>query len=156
MSAILKPQRHILYVASNKIMRRKYWAIIGISVPLALFGIMVLVIADNLNQINSNSDKWMVEVAHDKDLSKQQLSLQINEDLEKIHIYRIQTLEKYFTSLTPNFEKQFKDAINTEHRFVAYVDKNSGYSDEQIQEMLTDVTYITDAKDLHEWLLRGN
>jgi hypothetical protein len=66
----------------------------------------------------------------------------------------VQTLEDYFESLTPNFERQLKDAFDTERRFVFYIDENHGYSDEQIQEIFTDIDGIKNAKDLHDWLLR--
>ena len=116
---------------------------------------MVLVIANNVSQMFANSERWMIELEPHLNLSDDQLFSQMkNEDIKELHIYRIQSLEEYFDSLTPNFEKQFEAAFDTEYRFVFYVDKNSGYSEEQIQEVFTDVDGIKDAKDLHDWLLR--
>jgi len=66
----------------------------------------------------------------------------------------VQTLEDYFDSLTLNFQRQFKAAIDTDHRFVVSVDENSGYFDQQIQEIFTDIDGIKEAKDLHDWILR--
>lgn len=102
-----------------------------------------------------NSERWMVELEPPLELSTDQLESQLrDEDLKELHLYRVQTLEDYFESLTPTFERQFKDAINTEYRFVVYVNENSGYSEQQIQDIFTDIDGIKEAKDLHEWLLR--
>ncbi len=136
-------------------MKTKFKIIIGISVPLIIFGILVLVIANNVSQMFANSERWMIELEPHLNLSDDQLFSQMkNEDIKELHIYRIQSLEDYFDSLTPNFERQFEAAFDTERRFVFSVDKNSGYSDEQIQEIFTNVDGIKDAKDLHDWLLR--
>lgn len=135
-------------------MKTRFLIIIGISIPLILFGILVLAVANNVSQMFSNSDLWMIELEPHLELSAKDLGLQIkNEDLKQLHIYRIQSLEDYFGSLTPNFERQFEAAINTDHRFVFYVDKSSGYSDGQIQGIFTDINGIKDAKYLYDWLL---
>lgn len=136
-------------------MKTSYKIIIGISIPLIIFGVMVIVIGNNLSQILENSDLWMVELESDLNLTSAELSAQMrNEDLKELRIYRITSLETYFESLSPNLEKQFKDARHTEHRFVFYIDKKSSYSDEQILEILTEVEGIKDAKYLYDWLLR--
>jgi len=103
----------------------------------------------------SNSERWMVELEPHLDLSDDQLESQLrNEDLKELHLYRVQTLEDYFDSLTPNFERQFKAAIDTDHRFVVSIDENHEYSDQQIQEIFIDIDGIKEAKDLHDWILR--
>ena len=136
-------------------MRKRNMIIIGISIPLVIFGIFVLLIAINVSHMLENSERWMIELESHLALSDDQLESQLrNEDLKEIRLYRVQTLEDYFESLTPNFERQFKAAIDTENRFVLYIDENSGYSPEQIQEIFTDIVGIKVAKDLHEWLLR--
>ncbi|AJM92239.1 hypothetical protein [Nitrosopumilus piranensis] len=66
----------------------------------------------------------------------------------------MQTLEDYFESLTPNFERQSKTVIDAEHRFVIYIDENSGYSEQQIQEIFTDIAEIQEDWILYDWLLR--
>jgi len=136
-------------------MKSRTKIIIGISIPLILFGIFVLLIANNVSQMLSNSERWMVELEPHLDLSDDQLESQLrNEDLKELHLYRVQTLEDYFDSLTPNFERQFKAAIDTDHRFVVSIDENHEYSDQQIQEIFIDIDGIKEAKDLHDWILR--
>ena len=88
-------------------------------------------------------------------LSDDQLESQLrNEDLKELTLYRVQTLEDYFDSLTPNLGRQFKAAIDTEHRFVVNIDENHEYSEQQIQEIFTDLDGIKESRDLHDWLLR--
>ena len=136
-------------------MKSRTKIIIGISIPLILFGIFVLLIANNVSQMLSNSERWMVELEPHLDLSDDQLESQLrNEDLKELTLYRVQTLEDYFDSLTPNFERQFKAAIDTDHRFVVSIDENHEYSDQQIQEIFIDIDGIKEAKDLHDWILR--
>ena len=103
----------------------------------------------------SNSERWMVELEPHLDLSDDQLESQLrNEDLKELTLYRVQTLEDYFDSLTPNFERQFKAAIDIENRFVVNIDENHEYSEQQIQEIFTDLDGIKESLDLHDWLLR--
>lgn len=136
-------------------MKTKFKIIIGISIPLIIIGIFVLLIAINVSHMLENSERWMIELEPHLELSADQLESQIkNEDLKELQLYRVQTLEDYFESLTPNFERQFKTAIDTEHRFVVSIDENSGYSEQQIQEIFTDIDGIKQARDLHDWLLR--
>ena len=136
-------------------MKTSYKIIIGISVPLVLFGILVLLIGNNVSQILANSDRWMVELEPSLNLNSVELFSQMrDEDLKELKIYRVQSLEDYFESLSPNLEKQFKAARHTENRFVFFIDKRSPYSDEQIHEILTEIEGIKDAKYLNDWLLR--
>jgi len=136
-------------------MKTRYKIIIGISIPLVLFGIFVLLIAINVSHMLENSERWMVELEPHLDLSDDQLEFQMkNEDIKDLTLYRVQTLEDYFESLTPNFERQLKTAFDTEHRFVFYIDENSGYSEQEIQNILTNIVGIKEARDLHDWLLR--
>lgn len=116
---------------------------------------MVIIIGNNLDQILANSDRWMVELEPGLNLDSVELFSQMrNEDLKELKLYRIQSLEGYFESLSPNLEKQFKAARHTENRFVFFIDKRSPYSDEQIHKILTEVNGIKDAKYLNDWLLR--
>jgi len=102
-----------------------------------------------------NSERWMVELEPHLDLSADQLESQLrNEDLKDLTLYRVQTLEDYFESLTPNFERQFKVAFDTENRFVVSIDENHEYSEQEIQEILTNIDGIDESRDLHNWLLR--
>ena len=136
-------------------MKSRTKIIIGISIPMILFGIFVLLIAINVSHMLSNSERWMVELESHLDLSDDQLESQLrNEDLKELTLYRVQTLEDYFDSLTPNFERQFKAAIDIEHRFVVNIDENHEYSEQQIQEIFTDLDGIKESRDLHDWLLR--
>jgi len=43
-------------------MKTKFKIIIGFSIPMIIFGIFVLLIANNVNQMLSNSERWMVEL----------------------------------------------------------------------------------------------
>ena len=136
-------------------MKTRYKIIIGISIPLALFGIFVLLIANNVNHMLENSERWMVELEPHLDLSDDQLELQLrNEDLKELILYRVTTLENYFESLGPNWERQAKAAFDTEYRYVVSIDENHEYSEQQIQEIFTDIGGIKEARDLHDWLLR--
>ena len=102
-----------------------------------------------------NSERWMVELEPHLNLSDDQLESQLrNEDLKELILYRVISLEEYFDSLTPNFEKQFEAVFDTEYRFVVSIDENHEYSEQQIQEIFTDVDGIKEARDLHDWLLR--
>ncbi|WP_371503992.1 hypothetical protein [Nitrosopumilus adriaticus] len=138
-------------------MKTLYKITIGITIPLVLFGIFVLLIAINVNQMLENSERWMVELEPDLDLSDDQLESQIkNEDLKELRLYRVQTLEDYFESLPPNFERQFKAAIDTELRFVVYIDENHEYSKQQTQSIFNDIDGIKESRYLHDWLLNKN
>ena len=138
-------------------MKTRYKIIIGISIPLVLFGIFVLLIAINVSHMLQNSERWMVELEHDLDLSADQLESQLrNENLNELILYRVEPLEDYFESLTPNFERQFKEAFDTEHRFVVSIDENHEYSKQQTQEILNNVDGIKESRYLHDWLLNKN
>jgi len=136
-------------------MKTKFKIIIGVSIPLIIFGIFVLLIAINVSHMLENSERWMVELEPHLNLSDDQLESQLrNEDLKELILYRVISLEEYFDSLTPNFEKQFEAVFDTEYRFVVSIDENHEYSEQEIQEIFTDVDGITEARDLHDWLLR--
>ena len=136
-------------------MKTKFKIIIGVSIPLIIFGIFVFLIAINVSHMLENSERWMVELEPHLNLSDDQLESQLrNEDLKELILYRVISLEEYFDSLTPNFEKQFEAVFDTEYRFVVSIDENHEYSEQQIQEIFTDVDGITEARDLHDWLLR--
>ena len=136
-------------------MKTRYKIIIGISIPTIFFGIFVLLIAINVSNMLENSERWMVELEPDLELSAEQLESQLrDENLDELILYRVETLEDYFESLTPNFERQFKEAFNTENRFVISVDENHEYSKQQIQEIFTDIDGIKESRYLHDWLLR--
>ncbi len=62
----------------------------GLSIPLILFGLFVLVIAINVYQINADSDKWMIELEPNLDLTENNLLYQIrNEDIGQLQIHKI-------------------------------------------------------------------
>jgi cell division protein FtsX len=135
-------------------MKTRYKIIIGISIPLVLFGIFVLLIAINVSHMLENSERWMVELEPHLDLSDDQLESQLrNEDLKELTLYRVKTLEDYFESFNTNWERQAKEAFDTEHRFVVSIDENHEYSEQQIQEIFTNIDGIKEALDLHDWLL---
>lgn len=128
--------------------------IIGISIPVAFFGIMTLILAVNISEANSNSDRWMVELEPSLNLSDDQLFFQMqDEDIKELHLYRVVTLEHYIETLEPIINVEFEEGFNLKDRFVFLIDKNSGYSKKQIQEILTDVNGIRDAEYLNDWLL---
>ena len=58
-------------------MKKTYVIIVGISVPLTLLGIFILIIASTIIQINSDYDKWMVELELHLQMSSDQLFPQI-------------------------------------------------------------------------------
>ena len=136
-------------------MKTRYKIIICISIPVVLFGIFVLLIAINVSHMLENTERWMVELEPYLDLSDDQLESQLREeDLKELTLYRVTTLEDYFESFDPNWQQQFKEAFDTEHRFVVSIDENHEYSEQQIQEIFTDIDGIKEARDLHDWLLR--
>lgn len=138
-------------------MKTRYKIIIGISIPLLLFGIFVLLVVINVSHMLENSERWMVELEPPLELSADQLELQLrNEDLGELTLYRVQSLEDYFKSLTPNFERQFKEAFDTEHRFVVSIDENHEYSKQQTQSIFNDIDGIKESRYLHDWLLNKN
>ena len=135
-------------------MKKTYWIIIGISVPLALFGIFVLIITSMIIQINSDSDKWMVELEPHLQMSSDQLFPQIqNEDVGQLKIYKTTSLDRYLNTISSVLNSQFKNSINTDAKFVFYIDKNSKYSKNEIQEILLDIDGIKKVEMLHDWLL---
>ena len=127
--------------------------IVGVSIPAILFGLFALVIAINVSNMLENSERWMVKLEPHLDLSDGQLESQLrNENLKRLTLYRVETLESYYESLNPNWIRQAKEAFGTENRFVAYVDERHGYSKQQIQEIFTNIDGIRESRYLHDWL----
>ena len=135
-------------------MKTKYIIIIGISIPATLFGIFVLIIGIGVAHMFENSERWMIELDPSFDLSSDQLESQLqNENLRGLVLYKVETLENYFESFNPTWEKQAKKAFDPEHRFVVYVDERHEYSKQQIQKFFTDIDGIHESRHLHDWLL---
>jgi len=138
-------------------MRTLYKIIIGVSIPLVLFGIFVLLIAISVSEQLENTERWMVELEPHLDLSEDQLESQLrDEDLKDLTLYRVKTLDDYFDSFEPNFERSFREAYDTKNRFVVSIDEHHNYTVIEVQEILTDIDGIQEAWDLHDWLLRRN
>ncbi len=135
-------------------MRKLHIIIIGILIPVAFFGIMTLILAVNISEANSNSDRWMIELEPHLNLSDGQLFFQMQEeDIKELYLYRVVTLEHYVETLEHIINVEFEEGFNLKDRFVFLIDKNSGYSKEQIQEIITDANGIRDAEYLNDWLL---
>ena len=132
-------------------MKKTYWIIIGISVSLELFGIFVLIVTSIIIQINLDSDKWMVELEPHLQMSSDQLFPQIqNEDVGQLKIYKITSLDRYLETISSVLNSPFKDSINTNAKFVFYIDKNSEYSENEIQEILLNIDDIKKVEMLHD------
>ena len=128
--------------------------IIGVSIPAILFGLFALVIAINVSNMLENSERWMVKLEPHLDLSDDQLESQLrNENLKRLTLYRVETIENYYESLNPNWIRQAKETFGTESRFVVYVDERHEYSKQQIQEIFTNIDGIKESRYLHDWLL---
>lgn len=135
-------------------MKTAYKIIIGVSIPATLFGIFVLLIALNVTQMHENSERWMIKLEPHLDLSDDKLESQLkDENLKRLVLYRVETLENYYESLNPNWIRQAKETFGTENRFVVYVDENHGYSKQQVEKIFTDIDGIKEARDLHDWIL---
>ena len=134
--------------------RYKVIIIVGISIPVVLFGLFALVMAINVSNMLENSERWMVKLEPHIDLSDDQLELQLREEsLKRLVLYRVETLENYYESLNPNWVRNAKEAFGTENRFVVYVDERHEYSKQQVEEIFTDVEGIQESRHLHDWLL---
>ncbi len=135
-------------------MRTLYWIVIlGISIPVTLFGVFVLIIAINVIQINEDSDKWMVELEPHLNLSKGNLLYQMrNEDMGQLQIYKIQYVKDFFKNIPLNFNVTFLDDPSLDRRYIFFIDKNSDYSDDEIKEMLIGVDGIKNAKLFFDWI----
>ena len=128
--------------------------IIGVSIPAILFGLFALVIAINVSNMLENSERWMVKLEPHLELSDDQLESQLrDENLKRLTLYRVETLENYYESLNPNWIRQAKETFGTENRFVVYIDERHQYSKQQIQEIFTDIDGIKESRHLHDWLL---
>lgn len=135
-------------------MRTLYWILIlGISIPVAIFGTFVLIIAVSMVQINENSDKWMVELEPGLNLSEGNLLYQMrNEDIGQLQIQRVQYVKDFFKNVPPNFNVTFKDDPSLDRRYIFFIDESSDYSDDEIKEMLIDVDGIKNAKLFFDWI----
>ena len=135
-------------------MRMLYWIVIlGISIPVALFGVFVLIIAINVIQINEDSDKWMVQLEPDLNLSKGNLLYQMrNEDIGQLQIHKIQYVKDFFKNVPPNFNVTFIDDPSLDRRYIFFIDENSDYSDDEIKEMLIGVDGVKNAKLFFDWI----
>lgn len=145
-------------------MRTVHWIIIGVSIPVALFGIFVLAIAVNVIQMYDNSDTWMVELEPHLDLTEDGLAELIRNDenswdqmrhgeKEMVKIYKLKYLDDYVKNLPSNIHGQLEDADRLDNRFVLYIDKNTGYSEDEIRESLIGIEGIKDAQRAFAWIL---
>ena len=133
----------------------RYWfIIIGVSIPVVFFGILTLTIAVNIIQINSDSDKWMVELEPHLVLSEGNLLYQMrNEDIKELKIYKVRYLDDFLDGFPSELKIPFKDSLPTDNRYVFYIDKNSGYSNDEIREILVEVDGIKNAQIVFSWML---
>ena len=136
-------------------MKRIYLIIIiGLSIPVALFSLSVLVIAINVIETNEISDKWMVELEPHLNLSENSLYYQINdEDVGNLQVHKVRYLDEFVENLPSDIHGQLKDADRLDNRYVLYIDKKSGYSEDEIRTMLTDVEGIRNAEMVFPWIL---
>ena len=127
--------------------------ILGISIPAALFGIFVLVIVINSVQTHENSDMWMIELESDLNLGEGNLLYQMrNEDVGSLQIHKVQYVKDFFENLPSNIHVDFEDDPSIDRRYIFYIDKNSDYSDDEIQKMLVEVDGIRNAKLFFDWI----
>ena len=135
-------------------MKKIYWVITGLSIPLILFGLFVLVIAINVYQTNADSDKWMVELEPNLDLTENNLLYQIrNEEIGRLQIHKIRYLDEFVEGFPSDIHGQLEDANLLDNRYVFYIDKKSGYSEDEVREILVDVNGINDAAIVFSWIL---
>jgi len=74
--------------------------IIGLSIPLVLFGLFVMVIAINVVETNENSDKWMIELEPHLNLSENSLYYQTNdEDIGNLQVHEVRHLDEFVENL---------------------------------------------------------
>jgi len=131
--------------------------ILGVSIPLALLGIFVLIIAINIVQINSDSDKWMVELEPHLNLTEEDLLYQMrNEDTKELQIHKVRYLDDFFQGFPSDIQKQLEDNLRTDNRYVFYIDKKSGYSNDEVREILIEVDGIKNAEIVFAWILGKN
>jgi hypothetical protein len=137
-------------------MKKIYWVISGLSIPLILFGLFVLVIAINVYQINADSDKWMIELKPNLDLTENNRLYQIrNEDIGQLQIHKIRYLDEFVEDFPSDIHGQLEDANLLDNRYVLYINKKSGYSEDEIREILVNTDGINDAAIVFSWIL-GN
>ena len=128
-------------------MKMMYWIIIGISVPLVIFGIIFLSVYYTLTMIDDVSITWMVELESNLSLTDGQLMQQIkNEDTKELTILRVQHLSDYFDKLPLDLYSLKEELPSTDNRYIFYIHEDSGYSKDEIRKILTDVDGILDAK----------
>ena len=132
----------------------KILVIIAVIITAAvIFGIAVLVFSSMINQITEDSEQWMVELEPHLQMSPRQLISQMqNQDIGDLKISRITSLGDYFETLSPELEEQFKNAVDTDVKFVFYIDKDTKHTEKEIQEILTNVDGIKEAVILYDWI----
>ena len=135
-------------------MKKIYWIIVGVSIPVVFFGILTLIIAINIIQINSDSDKWMVKLEPHLDLTEGNLLYQMrNEDVGQLQIHKIRYLDDFVQNFPSDIHGQLEDANLIDNRYVFYIDKKSDYSDDEIREILIEIDGIKDAEIVSAWIL---
>lgn len=104
-------------------------------------------------QINENSDKWMVKLEPGLNFSEGELRYQMKaEDVGRLQIQRVQYVMDFFNNLPPNFNISFEDDPSMDRRYIFYIDRNSGYSDDEIKKILVEVDGIKNAKLFFDWI----
>jgi hypothetical protein len=139
-------------------MKKNHWIVAGISIPLAFFGLFVLVITINVVQIDSDSDKWMVELEPHLDLTEGHLLFQMrNEDVgQQLQIHKVRHLDDFIKNFPSDIHGQLEDANLIDNRYVLYIEKKSHYSHDEIREMLIGVDGIKNAEIVSAWILGKN
>jgi hypothetical protein len=128
--------------------------IIGLSIPLVLFGLFVMVIAINVVESNENSDKWMIELEPHLNVSENSLYYQINnEDIGNLQVHKVRYLDEFVENLPSDIHGQLEDVDRLDNRYVLYIDKKSGHSEDEIRKILTDVEGIKNAEMVFPWIV---
>ncbi|WP_316504825.1 hypothetical protein [Nitrosopumilus sp.] len=76
-----------------------------------------------------------------------------HDEKQKVQIYRIVYLDDFVKDLPRDLHGQLEDADLLDNRFVLYIDKKSGLSDDEIQEDLIKIDGIKDAQIVYAWIL---
>ena len=134
-------------------MKKSSIVILCITIPLVAYGILVLVFGSILSQINTDSEHWMVELEPSLNLTPRQVLLQI-QDIDSIQsdVLRVQSLEKYFESFSPEFTAQLKNSTDTNGKFIFYISKESKHTDDDIRNILTNIDGIKRVEKFYEWI----
>lgn len=145
-------------------MRTIHWIIIGVLIPVALFGIFVLAVIDNVIQNYEPSDNWMVELEPHLDLTEEGLAELIRNDegnqesmkregKPRAIINDIEYLDDFVKDFPSDIHGKLEDADRLDNRFVLSIDKNSGYSEDELREGLMRIDGIKDAQIVNDWIL---